>query len=220
MIVADSLADLHFTAQAEASTDLEVLDIVRLDPFVRGLLFTDGTVTRALEAQTLAPVTVEAIEQQQMPAPERTARYLQVSAGEQCIRRRVAMTIEGTPLSVWAESYVVTDRLPEDFLGALGGSPSGIGGSLQRLRLESVRELLWFGLGAPPQWAGVPASVQTALIRFYRIITAGMPALLISEAFAVEARAGVYHLIGAADPVSAARERARSRDEQSRIIRG
>ena len=199
MIVADRLAALHFTAQDEGTTDLDHVDIIRLDPFLRGLLFTDGTVTRALEAHTLSPVAVEAVEQTQALAPTRVARYLGVKRTDECIRRRVVMRIAGTSLSVWAESYLVPQRLPADFLGLLGGSSHGIGGSLQQLKLESRRELLWFGLGPPPPWSGSATSVTRALTRSYRVITQGLPALLISEAFAVEMRSGLYRLMGSAD---------------------
>jgi len=199
MMVAERLAELHFTAQEEASTDLDDVDIVQLDPFLRGLLFTDGTVSRALEAQTLAPVMVEAVEQTQAAAPARVARYLDVEQTDECIRRRVVMKIAGTSSAVWAESYVVPGRLPPDFLTTLGGSPRGIGQSLQQLKLESWRELLWFGLGPPPQWSDHATSATATLTRFYRIITQGLPALLISEAFAFEMGSGIYHLMGSAD---------------------
>jgi chorismate-pyruvate lyase len=195
MIVADRLAELHFTAQHEASADLEQVEIVRLDPFLRGLLFTDGTVSRALEAQTLSLVTVEALEQLQTSPPDRAARYLDATQADECIRRRVVITSEETSLSVWAESYVIARRLPPAFLGVLDGSSQGIGGSVGQLKLESWRELLWFGLGPPPRWSGAMSAAVT-LTRCYRIITQGKPALLISEAFAVEMQAGIYRLMG------------------------
>ena len=97
---------------------------------------------------------------------------------------------------MWAESYfVVPERLPPAFLDALMGNAQGIGGSLQQLRLESARELLWFGLATPPPWAeqtdGAPAGT---LRRAYLIITGGQPALLISEDFALRDNGGVLSL--------------------------
>jgi chorismate-pyruvate lyase len=195
MVVADRLAERHFTAQHEAAAELQRLDIASLSPFLRGLLFTDGTVSRALEAQMLSPVAVEPVEQLSTSPPARVARWLELQDREDCIRRRVVMTSEGTSLSVWAESHVVEQRLPVGFVGVLGGSPTGIGGSLGQLKLESWRELLWFGLGSSPPWSAVPRAAET-LTRSYRIITQGRPALLISEAFAVEMHAGQYELMG------------------------
>lgn len=196
-MVADRLAERHFTAQGETGTGLDAVDVLSLDPLLRGLLFTDGTVTRALEAQTLAPVSVQAVEQEPAHPPPLQARYLQVDGTEECIRRRVVMHVAETSLSVWAESYVVPQRLPADFLASLEGSPHGIGGSLARLKLESWRELLWFGLAPPPTWSRHPTTATSALTRLYLIVTQRMPTLLISEAFAVERRNGVYHLSGA-----------------------
>lgn len=193
MIAADRLAELHFTAQYEASSDLDDVNIAHLDPFLRGLLFTDGTVSRALEAQRLSPVAVEAVEQVHAPVPARIARYLDVDEADDCVRRRVIMTSPGTRLSVWAESYVVPDRLPDAFVGSLGDSSQGIGGTLRRLKLEDWRELLWFGLGPAPLWSRASPAAMT-LTRFYRIITQERPALVISEAFGVEMHLGQYRL--------------------------
>ncbi|HSZ14709.1 MAG TPA: chorismate pyruvate-lyase family protein [Solirubrobacteraceae bacterium] len=197
MIVADRLAERHFTAQHDAPADLEQVEIVALDPFLRGLLFTDGTVSRALEAQMLAPVSVQPLEQVESSPPAPVARALELDADEACVRRRVFMSSDQNALSVWAESYLVPGRLPSDFIGVLGDSPTGIGGSLGQLKLESWRELLWFGLGRAPQWSGA-TSAGTTLTRSYRVITSRLPALFISEAFAVQQHGGVHHLTGAA----------------------
>jgi len=199
MIVAERLTGLHFTAQKERSVDLDDVEISNLDPFLRALLFTDGTVSRALEANTLSAVVVEPVEQTPAPVPPRIGRYLQLAENEECIRRRVVMRIAGTGLSVWAESYVLPSRLPPEFLTLLDGDSLGIGGSLERLKLESWRELLWFGLGPPPAWSDGAIPATTTLTRFYRVITQRLPALLISEAFAVEKRLGRYRLTGSAD---------------------
>jgi chorismate-pyruvate lyase len=195
--VADRFADTHFLLQREKSPDLKDVEIVALDPFLRGLLFTDGTVSRALEAQTLSRVTVTPVEQVAAPALQPTARHLGVQEGSECLRRRVTMQIADEHLAVWAESYIVADRLPSDFVAMLGATPQGIGGSLQQMKLESSRELLCFGLGAAPAWADAGASAST-LTRIYRIVTQGRPALLIREHFALERRSGLYHLVGCA----------------------
>ncbi len=197
-VVANHLADLHFTLQHERSPDLEDVEIVALDPFLRGLLFTDGTVTRALEAQTLSRVTVEPVDQRTVPVPEPAARYLSLEVGAECIRRRITMNIANEHLAVWAESYLVPERLPADFVGLLGATSQGIGGSLQQMHLESWRELLKFGLSAPPEWASSDTPLTETLARRYRIITQGLPAMLISETFAIEMHAGLYRLIGSA----------------------
>lgn len=195
MAAANRLAEVHFTSQHMGSAANHDVEIMALDPFLRGLLFTDGTVTRALEVHTLSSVAVDVVDQSQAPVPAEATDYLGVVAGTECLRRRVMMSLAGTAPGVWAESYIVPERLPREFLGLLDGSPHGIGSSLQQLKLESWRELLWFKLGRPPRWACTTPGV-TALVRLYRVITNGRPALLISEAFAVEMHVGLYRLPG------------------------
>jgi chorismate-pyruvate lyase len=183
--------------QRVSTPELLGVDVTSLDHSLRYLLFTDGTVTRALEAQTLQPVAVDVVEQSHTHLTAQAAHYLEMGDAAECLRRRVTMTTApaGTP-AVWAESHIIPARLPASFLGLLDSTPHGIGGSIERLRLESRRELLWFRLGSPPAWAsGLPASTM-ALIRLYRIITDDRPALLIREAFAVESRSGVYGRLG------------------------
>jgi chorismate-pyruvate lyase len=195
-VVADQLASRHFTAQDALPDDVEAVELPRLNSFLRGLLLLDGTVSRALEAETLHPVEVEPVGQEECEPPAAVAAPLGLSAGERCLRRRVVMRIANPAPSVWAESYVVPDRLPEAFLKALTGNSQGIGGSLQQLRLESARELLWFGLATPPPWseqAGAPAGT---LRRAYLIVTGGQPALLITEDFALQENGGVLSLAG------------------------
>jgi chorismate-pyruvate lyase len=197
-LAADRLAQRHFTLQYAQAAELSSLEVGALDPLLRCLLFTDGTVTRALEAQTLCSVAVDVVDQSRASLPAWAANHLDASADAECIRRRVAMTIMGPTPAVWAESYLLADRLPAGFLGLLDSMPHGIGGSLEQARLESRRELLWFRLSAPPPWAGpVPSSVS-ALVRLYRIITNSRPALLISEAFAVEGDGAMYRPLGCA----------------------
>jgi chorismate-pyruvate lyase len=169
---------------------------VELDPFLRGLLFTDGTVTRTLEVKTLSPVSVTVISQVDSTADDDVATHLEVPDGTDAVKRRVAIGREGAaPPIIWAESHILPNRLPAGFISILGGTREGIGESLQRVELESWRDMLWFGLDAPPEWsfAGTraPAPVIT---RLYRVIVGGQPALLISESFAIEDRCGTYCL--------------------------
>jgi chorismate-pyruvate lyase len=196
---AERLTKLQFTLQHDKPEALRDIAIEELDPFLRALLFTDGTVTRSLEARTLAPVTVRPLEQVTVSAPADAASCLEVAAGAECVRRRVSMQIAGTPVAIWAESFLLVDRLPAHFVERIGASTTGIGGSLQQLKLESWHELLHFGLGAPPDWVEHETPLPLALTRRYRICTASRPALLISETFAVELADGRYRLIGVSE---------------------
>jgi len=191
-----TLVERHFVMQEERPAAIGEVEIELLDPFLRTLLFTDGTVTRALGAQLLAPVAVERLQQAPIALDAEVAELLEILPEAESIRRRVGIGIGAPAIPLlWAESFMLPERLPPGFLGLLDGAPDGIGQSLQRVSLESSRELCWFGLEALPEW--VPASGErVALRRLYRIVSAGEPAILISEYFEVEQHAGVYHLAG------------------------
>jgi chorismate-pyruvate lyase len=193
--VGKGLAERHFTDLHAGVEELTRVEVGDLGGFLRGLLFTDGTVTRALEVHTLDRVAVEVVEQRAAQLPAHAAGYLQSTAGADCVLRRVKISTACSAPAVWAESHILADRLPAGFHGSLEGTAHGIGSSIQQLRLESRRELLWFGLGAPPAWAGADRASTSAIVRLYRIITSQLPALLISESFAVEMRDGRYHLL-------------------------
>ena len=52
-----------FVAQDKKPATLREINLARLTPFQRGLLVTDGTVTRFIEAYTFAPVEVVLVQQ-------------------------------------------------------------------------------------------------------------------------------------------------------------
>lgn len=195
--LAAGLVDRHFVMQDERPADVHPVEIEALDPFLRGLLFTDGTVTRTLAVQMLAPVAVEPIGQLPVPTPAHVAECLEAPPREESIRRQVSIGVGAPPTPVlWAESYMIPGRLPPGFVGLLDSAPDGIGQSLQRFSLESSRELCWFGLGPVPAWAPEGPVADAVLCRLYRIVSDGRPSILISEHFAVARRDGVYHLAG------------------------
>jgi chorismate-pyruvate lyase len=190
------LIERHFAMQEQRPARLEDVEVAALDPFLRSLVFTDGTVTRALGVQTLSPVEVEVISQSMLPISNHAAGCLEAPAKIESVQRRVMIGV-GSPAAevLWAESFLLPERLPDGFLGLLDSAADGIGQSLQQTHLESSRELLWFGLGAAPRWAPTPSHGATkALSRLYRVIHDAKPAILIAESFAVEWRAGAYRL--------------------------
>ncbi len=189
---ARELANRHCTMQDERPPELSELDIVQLDPCLRTLLFTDGTVTRTLEVQSLRPARIEVVDQQTCAVSGHTARYLGLSDGDDCVRRRIEMFVgEFEAPAVRAESHIVPGRLPAEFLGLLAKSPEGLGEALERLMVESTRQLLWFGLGQPPEWSKTTPGSEV-LTRRYRVTTHGQVALVIAESFAVEVSSGRY----------------------------
>jgi chorismate-pyruvate lyase len=190
------LARRHFVLQDRRPAHLGNIGLEEMEPLLRGLLFTDGTVTRTLEVQGLTRVSVEVVDQVDTTVTGQTARHLRVPADTEAVRRRVLIgTRESAAPVIWAESHILPSRLPPRFLSVLQGAPDGIGESLQQVALESWRDLLWFGLDSHPKWSCVDAGTSSPVItRVYRVITGGRPALLISESFSVTYRDGAYQL--------------------------
>jgi chorismate-pyruvate lyase len=193
-LAARELASRHFTMQDERPPALSDVDIAQLALSLRTLLFTDGTVTRTLEVQALRRIRIQVVEQHPCAVSGRTARYIGASDNEECIRRRIEMFVgDADGPAVWAESHMVLGRLPAEFLRVLAKSPEGLGAALQRLMVESTRQLLWFGLGQPPEWS-TTTPTSDVLTRLYRVMTHGQTAMTISESFAVEISSGIYSL--------------------------
>ena len=105
-----------FVAQEDKPTTLKEINLARLTPFQRGLLVTDGTVTRFVEAYTLAPVEVALLQQaKQTLSTEHT--WLQLPAGAEVISRQVVLQThsqeELSPIiHTYADSLIVPQRLP------------------------------------------------------------------------------------------------------------
>jgi chorismate-pyruvate lyase len=193
---AEELSRRHFLLHDGRPAHVAAINPAEMDPFLRGLLFTDGTVTRTLEVKMLSPVSVTVVSQADSTANNDVANHLEVPDGTETVRRRVMIGRAGNASpAIWAESHILPSRLPAGFLGILGNAPDGIGESLQRVALESWRDMLWFGLGPRPGWSFAGSQAPAPVItRLYRVITDGQPALLISESFAIEERAGTYCL--------------------------
>lgn len=192
----DALTRRHFACHDSRPEHLRGIELTEMDPFLRGLLFTDGTVTRTLEVKALSRVSVNVIGEARSPLAAEAAEHLEAPEGAEAVRRRVVIGPEGAEApAIWAESHLLPDRLPPEFLAVLEKSPDGIGGSLQRVELESWREMLWYGLDRSPAWSFVaPRAPAPVLTRLYRVIAGGRPALLISESFAIERGGEIYGL--------------------------
>lgn len=190
----EAMTRRHFTLQDDRPEGIAEIGLEAMDPVLRGLFFTDGTVTRALEVQALSRVFVDVISQADSPATGRVAEYLETSDGLEAKLRRVKIGTRAAaaPL-IWAESHILPTRLPPTFFSALADAPEGIGQSLQQVKLESWRDMLWFGLDSAPGWSDVEAE-RLMLKRVYRVIAGGQPALLISEYFTVRLHDGTYRL--------------------------
>jgi chorismate-pyruvate lyase len=176
----------HFVMQDNRPPDVGDIRIGDCAPCLRSLLFTDGMVTRSVEVQTFCRVVVEVVDQTFTTLPVEVAELLMLASTDEALRRRVLMRVDGRvgrsmPFA-YAESYLVTRRLPTKFLEVLSVEAGGLGEALSTAQVESRRELLWCGVRETPSWATVVGSGE-CFVRSYRIVTDQHPAIVVLEGF-------------------------------------
>jgi chorismate-pyruvate lyase len=161
----------RFVAQHDRPAVVGDVDFVALSPYHRTLLAHDGLTTAAIESWWLEPINVRLLSQQGASSNDPLQRWLGAPPGVSVQRRQVI--IEGlrsqTPY-LYADSLLATARLP----GSWRELPfrAGIGAALAAGKVETRRELLWYGRRG-----------EAVASRAYRIFVGGEPALLIQEDF-------------------------------------
>jgi chorismate-pyruvate lyase len=178
-----------FVAQDAKPEKIKKINLTQLTPFQRGLLVTDGTVTRFIETYTLAPVEVVLLQQTKKTLPTKH-RWLQLPAGEDVISRQVVLQShsqnEPSPIiHTYADSLIVPQRLPKSLLDRLDSDQQGLGGLLRRSDLETRRELLWCGIEILEDLPSAVAHLEgeTFISRAYRVFANQEPLMLINEKF-------------------------------------
>ena len=178
-----------FVAQSERPTTSKEINIARLTPFQRALIVTDGTVTRLIEAYTLAPVEVVLLHQaKQALCTEHT--WLELPARSHVIARQVVLQTPSTgnympKTQAYATSLIVPQHLPKGILDGLESDPAGLGGILQNSGQETRRELLWCCCETARDLPEAIAHLEgePLLSRTYRVIANNKPIMLITEKF-------------------------------------
>lgn len=180
----DPLGDL-LVAQPEKPAHLKDINLRTLTAYQRALLTIDGTVTKFIEAYEMEPVMVTMLEQDMRELPERHP-WLEVDAGSSVITRQVLLEGKYSKrLYAYAVSLLVHDQLPERVREDLKVHPQGIGRVLIKNKLETRREVLWYGREVMQE---MPEAVRRRSdgrfnSRTYRVICSGKPFMLINEKF-------------------------------------
>lgn len=173
----------YFVALEHRPDGVREIDVTRLTRHQRALLVNDGTVTRLVEASMLELLDIEVLDQRTITIAHDEWLDLPVTPAP-VLRRRVAIRGRASRrLYVLAESSLVMSRLPPEIIDRLANSPKGLGELIDGIRLETRRELLWFGYSEMPDWANAEVTRLPLLTRSYRIIVDGWPAILITESF-------------------------------------
>lgn len=178
-----------FVAQDDRPATLKKINLAQLTPFQRGLLVTDGTVTRFIEAYTFLPVEVVLLQQaKQILDTEQT--WLKLPAGVEIVTRQVILQThsqeEPSPtIRTYADSLIVPQRLPQSLLNELESDKQGLGGLLRHSGLETRRELLWCGIEVLTDLPSTVAHLEGEkfISRTYRVFANQEPLMLINEKF-------------------------------------
>ena len=178
-----------FVAQDDKPDTLKEINLARLTPFQRGLLVTDGTVTRFIEAYTFMPVEVILLQQTKQTLSTENI-WLQLPAGEEVISRQVVLQTHSPDKSpsithTYADSLIVPKRLSKCILDGLKSNKQGLGGLLRHSGLETQRELLWCGIEILTDLPSAVAHLEgkTFVSRAYRVFSNQEPLMLINEKF-------------------------------------
>ena len=178
-----------FIAQAAKPATSREINIAQLTPFQRALIVTDGTVTRLIEAYTLAPVEVVLLHQAKQTLSTEHI-WLELPSGAPVISREVLLHTssisDDTPkIQAYATSLIVSQHLPKGILDELESDPAGLGGILQESGLETRRELLWCCCETAQDLPEAIAHLEgePLLSRTYRVFANKKPIMLITEKF-------------------------------------
>src|SRR5690349_19986049 len=146
----------------------------------------DGTLTTALETYRLAPITADVGLQQDILLEADYAGWLNAAAGDPVVRRSTILRHRITGrLLVQCDVHLLVERLPEGFLEVLANCDKGLGAAFGQLKIETRRELLWYGR-SPMAGLGDPdrlTSGGSGVSRGYRLILGSTPICCIEEIF-------------------------------------
>lgn len=183
----DPLEEL-FVAQSAKPVHLGEINLRALTPFHRALLVIDGTVTKFIEAYNLDPIEVIKINQEERILST-DHPWLDASKGLPVITREVILRGKYSyQVYAYAISLIVTDRLPLNVQDALKSQKIGIGQALLSSRMETYREVLWYGKEQPDQLPAIIMEFENKefISRTYRIIVKNQPLMLINEKFPID----------------------------------
>ena len=171
----DALANL-FVAASDRPAHLNLIKIEDLCAFARVLLVTDGTVTHMLRAHFREPINVKVLSHD-LQTLEAAEPWLQAKPGDKILLRKVALIGASTGRTYcFATSGIALERLSPDMRADIVSMQQSLGSVLLANFSENRRELLWYGETQKTQG-------QT-LERAYRVISGGVPIMMITETFA------------------------------------
>lgn len=167
--------------------DLSVVHDSSLSLFQKVLLVTDGTVTQLVELYTGESIRVRKIENQIVAnkvVPVDVQRMLQTSDNN-ALLKRVILLCGNSRSYIYAESYFVMERLPQDMRIKLETTNIPIGLLWREAKLETHREIIEYRRecnAAIAEHLGIDINSEL-LSRTYMLYTHRQPMGVITEKF-------------------------------------
>ena len=180
----DPMRDLYM-AQSSKPSQVTTLNLRTLTPYQRALLVIDGTVTKFIEAYSMEQIEIVRLSQEVQQLSEDHA-WLEAAKGTDVMAREVLLQGKYSHrLHAYAVSLILPDRISNIVQQKLELDGEGIGRILLNSKLESRREVLWYG---KENFKRLPEAIRHLtngefLSRTYRIIAHGQPLMLINEKF-------------------------------------
>jgi len=153
-----------------------------LSPVQRSVLGSDGSFTLLLTALLGHEVNVALIEQRIDRMPH-YGEAIQLPTGARILNRNVRLYVEQDRNIVFASSVIALDRIPGPLANDLLAGQETIGRILRKHRLETFRELVDWGSAPTPEEAAGHFPDAEMMYRSYRIISNGMPVMIVTEFF-------------------------------------
>lgn len=140
----------------------------RMDPVLRMLLTSDGTITTSLQALLLSPIGVEVIRQEEIALDAATAGFLTVEPGTKALAREVWLTAKDLRL-VCASSVILLEGLDRPLLQALRSRQKPLGLLLHESGQPVMRDRLQIASITDPSMirgSGLPAAGPVWMRRY------------------------------------------------------
>ena len=160
-------------------------DIDDLEPAMRILLTSDGTVTDMLQGLCRERIMARKLTQNVQPAPCQIDP-LDLASGGSLMRRSVVLQgFETGTNYIYADSSIAIDRLDVGFREALLNSDTPIGRLWRDRRLEVFKEITGISRVRSDRASKHfgTSSQESVLVRTCRVFVSGVPAMLITEYF-------------------------------------
>jgi chorismate-pyruvate lyase len=160
-------------------------DFDLVEPSLRVLLTSDGTVTDMLQTICRERINARKITQE-LQSAVCSIQPLELAPGESVLRRRVLLHGNRTGTNyVYADSWIAIDRLDARFREGLLKSDTPIGRLWRNNRVEIFKEIIGVSEAAAGHIAGYfgTSADTNLLVRTCRVFVLGRPAMLITEHF-------------------------------------